>query len=319
MKKLLLVLFIFFLFGCTKKKEYKKDNDYIYFGSYPQVIETNKDIINKLNNKVITPTKTNFNNWNSYEYYLNDKMSNYMFYIDINLNNEKYRGIYLLDYRPFYTFGYSESDSYQVKNGYLINNIYWFKYGKIKWNIIDEKDGKYKLISNLILDSQEYYPKDIKDEFEHNGSIGYSNNYELSSIRKWLNNNFYNIAFKNSEKKIINDMLVDNSNSSSDGISSTYLCNNTLDKVTILSYNEAFNLFNESERRCSSTDYSLSQGLFNTSNGYNNYHLRTPSSFNPNNSYYIDYDGAIHGDGQVIKGYVYNTSIGVRPVITISI
>ena len=43
------------------------------------------------------------------------------------------------------------------------------------------------------------------------------------------------------------------------------------------------------------------------------------SSQSANNAYYIDYDGAIQGDGQVIKGYVYNTSIGVRPVITISI
>ena len=92
MKIRLFILCIFFLFGCTKKNELKtpyRENNNIYFWYYPQTLETNSKIIKKLNKKVgRLPEESNSYNWTSYNYYLNDNMSNYMWYIDIDLDND---------------------------------------------------------------------------------------------------------------------------------------------------------------------------------------------------------------------------------------
>ena len=60
----------------------------------------------------------------------------------------------------------------------------------LKWDILEEKDGKALIITHDIIDNK---------VFDINGS----NNYENSLIRKWMNNDFYNVAFSDDEKKCI--------------------------------------------------------------------------------------------------------------------
>lgn len=321
---LFLFIFIFILSGCKKNKIYDKKNNSIYFGSYPTTLETNNKQIEKLNKKINnTPTTSNNYDWISFNYYSNNEKMDYMFYKDIDLNNDNindYRAVYLTSYRPIQTdYESSEYSSHQDNNGYFINNTYYFKYEKIKWDILEEKKGNALLISSLVIDSMEYYPSLDESSYEHNGGLGYSNNYELSNIRKWLNEDFYNLAFNNKEKEIIKLMEIDNMNT--DIINDNYKCNNTSDKVTLLSYNDARVKYynNDNDRRASASDYAKSLGVFEAPNKSVTYRLRTPSSYSPINAYYIDYDGAIHGEGVATKGFIVNTDYGVRPVIEIKL
>ena len=313
MKKLIILFIIsFFLFGCKKNKQYKRSNDLILFGSYPITLETNKNVIKELNEK------TSKKIWSSYDYYIDGNLSNYMFYYDITLKNDKYRGIYFTKYRPYNTaYTNVDSETYIDDNNFNINETYWFKYETIKWNILEENDDEIKLISSYVIDSIDYYNEALEEKFNHNNGNGYANNYELSNIRKWLNSKFYNLAFNEKENSIIKIMEVDNKTKEIDEATDTYTSNNTFDKVTLLSYIEANNYYQElDERKAFATDYSLIQGVF-AYNGNANYRLRSASSFSPINSYYIDYDGAIHGDGMVTKCLVSDTSTGIRPVITL--
>ena len=208
-----------------------------------------------------------------------------MYYIDIDLNNDginDYRGVYLEKYRPSYTsYSAIESNSYIDDNGFNLNTTYWFKYEKIEWIILEENNNEMYLLSNIILDSQDY---------RHNEN----NNYELSTIRNWLNSDFYNKAFNQNEKEIITN------------------------EVSLLSYDEINNYYKEEKpRRAVGSDYAKIQGLYVSPMSYANYISSTPSTFTNSDVYYIDYDGAIHGEGIVIKGAINSTEKGIRPVIKI--
>ena len=95
-KKIVLLfttLFILLLSsGCKKKndKSYKRKDDFIYFGTYPQTLVSDGKIIDKLNNKSGSlPTKEASHNWSSYNYYSNSNVENFMFYQDVDLNDDK--------------------------------------------------------------------------------------------------------------------------------------------------------------------------------------------------------------------------------------
>lgn len=310
MKKILIiVLFIFVLVGCNKKNNFpytRKDNK-IYFGYYPQTLETNNKIIDKLNKKVETlPNESNSYNWIDYNYYIEDKMESYMFYIDIDLDNDSrfdYRGVYFTKYRPHYThLDGTEQYSIQYQNNYYINNVYWFKYEKIEWNILEENDGKATIISSISIDSMDFYPSHLASQFEHNGSIGKANNYELSNIRKWLNDNFYNTAFNNNEQSIINKSII-----------KTDDCNDTLDNVFLLSRDEVVSYYESwNDRIVSGTDYAYSQGLNHIANA-SYWSLRSP--YAP----YSGYNLLIDLQGAIIHAEVNSTFYGIRPVININL
>ena len=317
MKIFLFILYIFFLFGCTKKNEVKtpyRENNNIYFGYYPQTLETSSKIIKKLNKKAGSlPKESNNFNWTSYNYYINDNIENFMWYIDIDLDNDEkydYRGVYFNQYRPHYTnLSGEEYYSIQSHNGYYINNIYWFKYEIIKWDIIESVDNKLMLISNIAIDSQDYYPSTSRDEFDHNGGIGYANNYEYSNIRKFLNNDFYNTAFNNADKEIIVTTTIDNKVDME-----VYSANDTFDNVFILSDSEIKKYYsNTSDRITGGSDYAKAQGLEYVYGNNCFYSLRTP--YIPNHNYIL----LINLEGQIIHTEANSSFMGVRPVIWINI
>ena len=81
---------------------------------------------------------------------------------------------------------------------------------KIKWRILEQKDGQTLLISEYILDYRPWinkpdyrYPKTGKREHILAAIISWAD----SDLRKWLNNEFYNQAFSTAEKKIILERL----------------------------------------------------------------------------------------------------------------
>ncbi len=264
----------------------KEGESTIYFGSYPQSQEKDTTICAALNEKAgALPTADNKNAWTDYEYYCGGVVTSYMWYQDVEYNGAKYRGVYFTEYRPVatdrdFTEWDTILDSYdeltekytsQEFFGYEKANVYWFKFEKIKWNILNTKDGNVLISSVLSIDSQDYEPSTNNDEYNHNGGTGYADNYALSHIRKWLNYNFYSTAFSAKQKEIIQTTELDNS-AEAFGSSTRYwlgsptdkyVCEKTNDKIFLLSFGEVETYYPEKANRdAKGSDYAKSQGLF---------------------------------------------------------
>ena len=159
--------------------------DIIKYGSYPQTDVTDElgDVLNSIDGT-----------WQSYGYYSGNTdgeptISDYMWYKDVTYKNYQYRGVMFDNNRPAETDeGFGRHPNYQQGNGYSIGETYWFRYDPIKWRVLDPSDGL--VISETIIDSQPY---------DNNGD----GNYHSCSLRQWLNEDFYNFAFSEEQKLII--------------------------------------------------------------------------------------------------------------------
>lgn len=217
-----------------------KVGDIIEFGSYPQSKVTNSTTINALD-KISK-------NWISYEY---DHMESpeYMKYSDINYGGNKYRAVIFNVCR----------NSFQEENGYNKNKIYYFKFEPLKWQILDPSDGY--IMCTIAIDAQAY-----QKEMYYGGAYSYYNskdfkhfasNWETSTIRVWLNDNFYKTAFDSTETNKIKTSYIDNKSSRYEDYDSA----NTYDKIFFVSYYEAINRkYGEIEHFYTATDYAKCQG-----------------------------------------------------------
>ena len=285
----------------------------ITFGSYPQTKVTDAGLTSTLNSKAGTlPTSSNSQAWTSYGYYIDGNVENFMWYIDVTNGNDKYRGVYFTSYRPFLPRDFSSADNTkQDDNGYTIGNVYWFKYEPISWTILSEDtaNGTALILCDMIIDSQQYN----YDGFR-------SNNYAESTIRKWLNENFYNTAFNDLQKQIILTTTVDNSAAS--GYGSAY-CENTQDNIFLLSYQEAINAdygfssdYSEYDtaRQKKATDYAQAQGAsISTSTDYagNGVWILRSHMYDSWNAYGVSYGGWMGNNSIDV------TSEGVVPALQI--
>lgn len=315
-KRYLLLPSFLLLFGCSKKNSpYKREGSNIFLGTYPQTLEVDSKTIEKLNKYIPNlPTIDNSYNWTSYKYFILDEELDYMFYIDIDLDNDNiydYRGVYFNRYIPYDTHESDiETHAIQLYNDYYINTVYFFKYEPIKWNILEENDESMILITDTIIDTKVYYPSYSKDLVDHEGLLAYANNYELSTIRKWLNKDFYDSSFNTNEKEIIEKTLVNNSTSRNDYIEN-YKSNDTLDYVYLLSNDEVVDYYKEKADRLSkSSDYAKIEGL-NQIAGIGIWQTRSPYSSNPN------YTLIVNLAGTIIHTEANSTFTGIRPVIVI--
>ena len=125
----------------------------------------------------------------------------------------------------------------------------------IEWIVLEKKKDSILVISKNIID---VLPYDTDD---------YAVTWEDSSLRKWLNSKFYNIAFNKKEKSLIkktNNKNPDNSMWNIDG------GDNTKDKVFLLSIDEATKKaygfssdknLHDINRRSAPTEYAKAQGI----------------------------------------------------------
>lgn len=292
--------------------KYIREDNCIYFGYYPQTLEDDDSIIAELNDYAGIPVETN-EKWISYDYYIKNVVSEYMYYVDVDLDGNgsfEYRGVYFEKYRPRENNLDSTSDnSWQDENGFERNKAYWFRYELIKWIIIEEKNGYAKIVSSVCLDSQCYNNKNSSKEIEHNGGIGYPYNYELSDIRVWLNNTFYNTAFSDYGKTLIKKEIVDNSASSTMDSTNPYYCNDTNDFVYLLSYQEIITSFpTAAERKASSTKYALIQGSYGGT-----WFTRSPHTYGES------YISVIYSTGAVNMRDAVDVVDKIRPAICIKL
>ena len=287
----------------------------IEFGSYPQSEVTDADEIAKLE-----ADSENYL-WISYKYYsgtgdqTNGEMEpgDFMLYKDFYSDGEMFRAVTFTEYRPGFSGGVKEKVySYQGKNGYNPNNVYYFKYEPLTWRVLDPDEG-YVMCDNII-DSQAYQNFVIKKDdklYNSKDCTNYVSDWSTSSLRQWLNKTFYNTAFSREEKMLIGTTFLENN--SADG---TWFGTDTGDKIFALSYNDAVNSaygFNSSNdeldeaRKLKGTAYSNCQGVY-ISQDYPYWWLRSPVDTDR-----VDYVSA-YGWASAADG-VYGTGVGVVPAL----
>ncbi|MGN1061084.1 MAG: DUF6273 domain-containing protein [Candidatus Coproplasma sp.] len=212
-------------------------NDVIYFGSYPQQRVKEQSIISALE------TASEGSEWTDYGYYSEGGKSDMMFCMDVTLEGEKFRGVKIDESRPSRTDGNSSS-SYTAENGYT-QGVYWFKFSPIEWRVLGFENGEALLNSVRCLDSQAYRNTVVKDGlvyYADEAKTIYSNNWENSDVRAWLNDNFYSTSFTASERNKIVAKTLDNKNTSFDATSKYNSAQNaTTDMVYLLSYTDILN------------------------------------------------------------------------------
>lgn len=310
-----------------------KVGDIIQFGSYPQSKVTDSATITALNSKAPA-----WDNWTSYGYYSGTgsygtmKQGDWMRYVDLKHDGERYRGVKFTQYRPYWTYDISLY-TYQYDNGYSTNTVYWFKFESIDWRVLEPSTGL--VMCETIIDSQPYsntiyYNSGVSDSryayFNDASYKNYASDYETSSIRQWLNNDFYNTAFTDSEKKEISTTTLNNDGYYTSVGTTGYEkldSNETKDKIFLLSYNEVRNSnfgFNSSSSACDAarfgkgSDYAQSQGLYvyrnsgSTYNGNSYWFLRSQGFFS-------DYCCRVSSYGDSGSFSVDGTDYGVRPAL----
>ncbi len=165
----------------------------------------------------------------------------------------------------------------------------------IEWQVIAVEGNRALVISTYALETLPYH--------EENTSV----TWETSYIRSWLNGEFINKAFTPKQQEIILPSNVSNSKVNSFGIHGG---NDTVDKVFLLSLEEAESCFDENIHRETKTTVAASTKL----DGSCHWWLRSPGSTG-NEAAYV----AING--QAVKGgnIVSNANGGIRPAMWIKI
>ena len=195
----------------------------------------------------------------------------------------------------------------------------YFKVEPIKWRVLtDNYSGKRLLLAESILVSHRYAESSI--------------NYANSEIRAYLNGTFWNTAFTDSEKSMIDETDVDNSAASTTDAggnltqATSYACGTTKDKIFLLSEKEAMTTgygfaSNSSygtgnSRIRMTTDFAKASGAYqNTTAGCGGWWwLRSPFYYISNGARYVYYGG----DARINSySYVDLTYGGVCPALTL--
>lgn len=217
-----------------------------------------------------------------------------------------------------------DGEKNEFDNGTTITKgtTYWFKCEPIAWNVLSNTKGKYYVVSSVLLDAHYYYNSTTSRTID--GKTVYTNNYEYSDIRAWLNEDFYNSAFALGNSHV-QTTVVGNGSSTTDSPFNPYACSNTNDKVFLPSFKDYKNSsygFSDSgsstdTRCCKTTDWARARGA-----SYNPYYYihnvgcywtRSPFGNYSDNAWYINRDGSYD------FWLVNSSSFSVRPALTIKI
>lgn len=187
----------------------------------------------------------------------------------------------------------------------------------IEWIVLHKTKDHIIVISKYVIDCLPYNIE-LKDV-----------TWETCTLRKWLNEEFYEAAFNSKEKKLIMTAGLLNAKYSSVG---GYGGKNTKDKVFLLSENDlvepamGFSSWKYTEdvnRRCAPTEYAIAQGLkkgmkneyVTKDNDYSvNWWLRTPGMLNSEAAIVLN-SGMILASGNDVNWFMGC----VRPTIAIRI
>ena len=219
-------------------------------------------------------------------------------------------------------FYYARVEASPYQSGYKFSTgtniddetVYYFKVEPIRWKIIQKSDGKSLIMCDSIIANMAY-------------DYGGDNRYNLSDVRKWLNNEFLKEAFSTYQQGLILTTTVNNSAYSTGYNSNSYACQDTSDKIFLLSYAEAISStygFSttysayDSARRMKTSDYARATGAWMSldSNYYGNgyWWLRSPYHKLSNAAQHTNYQG-VTGKSD----YVTDSGVGIVPVLWIAL
>ena len=138
-----------------------------------------------------------------------------------------------------------------VKEGCLIRLGFYYQTqsktdkSPVEWIVLSREENKVLVISRYGIERRPYHESEKKTNVK----------WEKCSLRKWLNNDFFDSAFSQEERKAILLSDVDNSKDQCNSKWRTVGGNNTQDHVFLLSYKEAKTMFRDGiARRCRSIE-----------------------------------------------------------------
>lgn len=316
-------------------------DDKIFFGSYPQDKVTEADTVASLN------AKLSASGWTGYGYYaegeLNENLASYQ---DVTEEGVKYRAVKIDGYRPFYTdLAATSANSIVSENGYAAGNTYWFEFSPIEWRVLSYENGEALLNTVDCIDSQSFnnvYDKNGA-QYYNKGTEIFSNDWENSYIRNYLNETFYNMAFSTSEQSKIVEKTLDNSTTGFNTTSNYAVSqNDTKDKVYLLSYRDLLNedygfpddMTKDNNDPADLTvcklgsDYALCQGARTSVQSPGSWWMLRSAGGKSFSVCGVTKYGSItnsntasYSTGMTVKteGIAYNTSEGVSPAVNIKI
>lgn len=207
-----------------------------------------------------------------------------------------------------------------ISNGDIIKpGINYFRFEPISWMILSDNNGEKKLFSEHVLDASPFEAEGY-DYFDVENGINVRryDDYSKSDIREFVTNDFYNIAFSESEKSQILTTFVDNSEAVYGYEEVKYTCEDTYDKVYLISYIESRSdfLYDYGLKGAKATDFSACLNIadfsYNTSDyGTVSYRTRNGGLYSGESAYRIY--------GTSGAGVLCTTNIGIRPAINISL
>ncbi len=188
------------------------------------------------------------------------------------------------------TFGGYEQDN-DTKNGTEL----------IEWVVLDTDGENVLLLSKYGLDAQAY------------NTSGETVTWENSTLRRWLNETFYEAAFNEAERQAIITVTNVNPDNERWGTSGG---NDTEDMVFLLSIGETETYFADRNDTLwtEATPYAVQQGAFVSDDGCSPWWLRSPGDDNDGGfcAAYVDYPPT----GVVLSGYAAErNSRVVRPAV----
>ena len=207
-----------------------------------------------------------------------------------------------------------------ISNGDIIKpGINYFRFEPISWMILSDINGEKKLFSEHILDASPFEAEGY-DYFDvENGiNIRRYDDYSKSDIREFVNNDFYNIAFSESEKSQILTTFVDNSEAVYGYEEVKYTCEDTYDKVYLISYIESRSdfLYDYGLKGAKATDFSACLNIADFSYNASDYGT---ASYRTRNGGLYSGESAYRIYGTSGAGVLCTTNIGIRPAINISL
>lgn len=217
-------------------------NNVIKYGFYPQSVVDDERLIDELS--LLHPTA-----FNNYYYFNHEYYSKHVAKLEEELTIAEF------------------DNGQEIIEG----NEYWFKVEPLSWRILSSANNSYTVLSEKLIEKGKYYLNNtiriIDDE------TIYSNNYKYSSAREWLNNDFLSISFFWDISHIC-DSVVDNSESSTAFNPNRYVCEDTIDKVYLLSYQDYTNTSygfepdsTSKKRLFKTTDYVRTKGVLYSCSG----------------------------------------------------
>ncbi len=168
--------------------------EHVVFGSYPKTKVSDAELIARLNALVSDGSFTSYGFYSGNGEPGSEAVEDYTFYADVLLDGVSYRAVTFSKYRPTASYGahpYYDYLAEQYKNGYFIDEVYWFRYEPISWTVLSRSRGL--VMCDELLDTRSFsdrcYDHDI--------------NFSGSSLKEWLNSDFTETAFNPYEKSLI--------------------------------------------------------------------------------------------------------------------